>query len=233
MPSHKKRQPAKKNRTGPIAFKKKRVNPPRKAKRVPLVTRVCLPCQIKRLMQGRADEPALKQHFTAIEKHRREYQNRLTCLTGATFAHARPAWKAKVTEAIGEREATLHVLQEPAYAGFELFTGFAAGTGFDQVWYKAAPTETFLIVEAKGPGATLSTDAAKGPQMSKQWVRNTLIEIINSPTKSNGEKDAAEDMLEAMDNGPPPEVRGAVITAQHSGGARSMANPPDNGVYHA
>ena len=36
-----------------------------------------------------------------------------------------------------------------------------------------------MIVEAKGPGAKLSTGAKKGDQMSKPWVKNTAEEINN------------------------------------------------------
>jgi len=69
--------------------------------------------------------------------------------------------------------------------------------------------------------------------MSKEWAGNTLDEIISSPTKSDDEKAAPTRMKQAMDSGPPPDVTGEVLTAEPGGGARSMALPPDGGVYHA
>ena len=47
--------------------------------------------------------------------------------------------------------------------------GFKPGTGFDQVYVKKNPDGSvaeYVIVEAKGLGATLSKNAKKGEQMS-------------------------------------------------------------------
>jgi hypothetical protein len=144
-----------------------------------------------------------------------------------------PAHKAKITEAIGEHEATLLVIQEYAKSkgDYELRSGFSAGVGIDQIWY-SEEEETYMLVEAKGPGAVLSTAAAKGDQMSKQWVRSSLNSIVNSPGSSDQDVEDAEAMLGAMDNGPPPKVIGKVIGALPGGGAVEMGCP-DNGIYHA
>ena len=109
--------------------------------------------------------------------------------------------------------------------------GFSAGIGIDQIWYVPS-RKIYVVVEAKGPGAVLSTDAAKGPQMSKIWVRNSLEAMVNSPSSSAGDVAMAQEMLGAMDNGPPPEVRGMVWEALEGGGA-VQKGCPDKGIYHA
>jgi hypothetical protein len=231
MPSHAKKPTTKAGVQPPTGGTNKRKQPARSVKRVPTVVEVTLPCGLKMTIDLRDDKVLLREHFVAIKKHKTKYEDRLATRTGGEDLHAHPAWKAKVTEAIGEDEASKFMISQ--YPTYEIFTGFAAGTGFDQVWREAGPPEKFVIVEAKGPGASLSTNAAKGAQMSKEWVGNTLDEIISSPTKSDDEKAAATRMKQAMDSGPPPDVTGEVLTAEPGGGARSMALPPDGGVYHA
>jgi len=139
-------------------------------------------------------------------------------------------YKAKVTEAVGEQRATQFVQQN--YPDFVMDQGFSPGTGFDQVYtkYDAAgnPVET-MIVEAKGPGAELSTNAAKGPQMSQEWVENTVNEMRRSSdpaTKALGER-----LQNALDTGDPP-LTGKVIQANPAGGASEVPLPQeviDNG----
>jgi hypothetical protein len=227
--------------TKPKPKKPTRVMPGRKGKLVRFVANPVLPCDVAKLLKGRPDKLLLQNHLLAIEAHRQKYQNRLDRAKAkqakgdASEVHAMPAHMAKITEATGEREATLLMVQEfvrsKVGATYALKRGFSAGTGIDQIWYSLSK-DTFMVVEAKGPGATLSTNAAKGDQMSKQWVRASLEEAKNSPSTGTEEKKMARRMLNAMDNGPPPEVRGAVIEALPGGGAKVVACP-DKGIYHA
>jgi len=137
-------------------------------------------------------------------------------------------FKAKVTEAIGEDAATKYMQQQ--YPDFVMDQGFSPGTGFDQVYtkYDAAgnPVET-MIVEAKGPGAKLSTEAAKGPQMSQEWVENSVSDMTNSSdpaTRALGQR-----LQKALDTGVPP-LTGKVIQAAGAG-AKEIALP-NNPVYN-
>lgn len=210
----------------------------RKCKQVRIATKAILACNIKSLIQPRGDYAFLKTHLKAIESHRLKYQQRLDDIdmeiTGGNAArqHEIPPNKAKVTEAAGEHETTLWCVQN--LPGHEICSGFAAGIGIDQIWVKrdsSGNPESFAIVEAKGPGATLSTDAAKGDQMSKQWVKASLEQVVSSKNTSDTEKADARAMLRAMALGPPPEVRGYVIEAK-SGGGSEQKGCPDKGIYH-
>lgn len=78
----------------------------------------------------------------------------------------------------------------------------------------------------------LSTGAAKGDQMSKQWVRASLDQTSVGKNTSSVDKKRADRMLHAMDNGPPPKVLGRVIEAIQGGGAKEVGCP-DKGIYHA
>ena len=218
-------------------------NPPRRgpARGVKAVRRTVAPvlaCAIKGLIKNRADRLVLEAHLYAIASHKLKYEGRiaqaeaLKLKGNVTEMQGVPAHKAKITEAIGEHEATLLVIQQYAAAqgNYELRSGFSAGVGIDQIWY-SAEEDTYMLVEAKGPGATLSTAAAKGDQMSKQWVRNSLNSIVNSPSSSDQDVADAEAMLGAMDNGPPPKVIGKVIEALPGGGAIEKGCP-DQGIYH-
>lgn len=209
----------------------------RECKRRIVVSKPVLACGVVALLTGRNDEARLTAHLKAIASHKAKYQARVDDARrknedgDASDMHAVPANKAKVTEAIGEHETTVHILQH--HQPYELLWGFSAGTGIDQVWAKVMPDPTsYLIVEAKGPGASLSTSAAKGDQMSKMWVRSSLEQIINSRSSSAADIAHAQSMLDAMDEGPPPDVRGLVVEAIKGGGAREVACP-DKGVYHA
>ena len=208
----------------------------RACKREVVVSNPVLACDVARKINGRNDQTRLETHLKAIAAHKEKYEARIQEVLrkeaggDASETHAKPAHKAKVTEAVGEHEATLHMLQK--YPDAELLWGFSAGTGIDQVWAVGMPDPTsYLIVEAKGPGASLSTSAAKGDQMSKMWVQNSLREVLASASSTDDEKAHARAMLRAMATGPPPQVRGVVIEAQPSGGAREVACP-DNGIYH-
>lgn len=216
-----------------------RRGPARGVKRVLKSVAPVLGCAVAAMIKGRIDEIVLRIHLDAIAAHQQKYKDRiaealrLRALGNAAGMTAVPAHKAKVTEAKGEHETTLLVVQDYASGNgdYELKSGFSAGVGIDQIWYSASE-DSFMLVEAKGPGATLSTAAAKGDQMSKQWVRNSLDSIVNSPTTSSTEKADAKRMLHAMDNGPPPKVIGRVVEALPGGGAVERGCP-DKGIYHA
>jgi hypothetical protein len=218
-------------------------NPPRRGqpRAVKAVRRTVAPvlaCAIKGLIKNRSDKLALEAHLYAIASHKLKYEARiaqakaLRLKGNATEMQGVPAHKAKITEAIGEHEATLLVIQQYAASqgNYELRSGFSAGVGIDQIWYSKSEN-TYMLVEAKGPGASLSTAAAKGDQMSKQWVRNSLNSIVNSSGSSAQEIADAKAMLRAMDNGPPPKVIGKVIEALPGGGAVERGCP-DKGIYH-
>jgi hypothetical protein len=212
---------------------------PRAVKAVRMTVAPVLACAIKTLLKSRADRIALEAHFNAIASHKLKYEARivrakaLKAKGNATEMQGVPAHKAKITEAIGEHEATLLIVQKYAKSqgDYELRSGFSAGVGIDQIWYSKS-SKTFMLVEAKGPGATLSTAAAKGDQMSKQWVRNSLNSIVSSGSSSAQDIADARAMLHAMDNGPPPKVIGKVIEALPGGGATEKGCP-DKGIYHA
>lgn len=216
-----------------------RQQPGRANKQVRLVVTPVLACAVKGLLKGRSDKAQLKKHLEAIQAHRMKYEKRiqdakaLKAKGNVSQMHAVPAHKAKVTEAKGEHEATLLIVQKycAGMGDYELKWGFSAGVGIDQLWYSAS-SDTYMVVEAKGPGAGLSNQAAKGDQMSKQWVRNSLTSVRNSKNTSDVEKADAKRMLKAMNSGPPPKVIGKVIEANKGGGAVERGCP-DKGIYHA
>jgi hypothetical protein len=113
--------------------------------------------------------------------------------------------------------------------------GFAVGTGYDQVWVRRGPNGEILeirIVEAKGPGAPLSTGAVKGDQMSPDWVYNTAREMARSPSASPEQRRLARDIVHGMETGNPP-VRGSAVEADPTapGGYRDVPVPGYTGVY--
>lgn len=114
------------------------------------------------------------------------------------------------------------------HPGYEMVSGFAPGTGYDQVYVKrnaAGEVTEYMVVEAKGPGAELSTKAKKGPQMSQKWVKNSADEWAKSGNP------VAKDIQKAMKNGPPPKVRGMVVQSQPDGSTRELP-VPDGGIYN-
>lgn len=196
-------------------------------------------CALKSLVKGRPDKEKLKPHYKAISAYEQKYQYRIEqakaemAKGNAAEAHAISAHKAKITEAIGERETTNWCVQNLEH--YEIRSGFAAGIGIDQIWAKKNEKDEithYAIVEAKGPGAKLSDNAAKGDQMSTQWVKASLEQAANSSKTSEQEKADARLMLHAIAYGPPPEVRGYVIEAKEGGGAEQRGCP-DKGIYHA
>lgn len=245
MPSHKSTKTGKtvKQATGvqKTAQKAKRTNPGRKVKQIRLISAPVVACALLKKIKKRPDSALLKAHLEAIDLHRQKYEQRLkdakakVAKGDVSEQHAIPSYKAKVTEAKGEYEATCHMIENYVKSkggkDYRLLWSFSAGVGVDQLWAAGDPPTSYVIVEAKGPGATLSTNAAKGDQMSKMWVENTLESVKNSPTASAADKEHAKSMLKAMKVGPPPEVHGRVIEALPGGGAKEVGCP-DKGIYH-
>jgi hypothetical protein len=165
------------------------------------------------------------QSYKDIDAYEQTYSAKETQARQAGENRVAGGYKAKVTEAVGERSATEYM--EKNHPDFVMDQGFKPGSGFDQVYTKydaAGNPQEMMIVEAKGPGAELSTDAAKGPQMSQQWVENTVSDMVKSDdpaTKALGQK-----LQTALDDGEPP-VTGKVIQATGSGGATEVPLPSD------
>jgi hypothetical protein len=211
----------------------------RAVKQVPFTATPVLHCDAAKLIAGRSDEAALKEHLDEIDKHRLKYEDRLSKI-GAQMkvrnfvnVTALAPNKAKVTEALGEYEATMAVLKNygSGNGDYQLLWGFSAGIGIDQLWYSTTE-DTYLIVEAKGPGAQLSTAAAKGDQMSTQWVVSSLNAVAYSSKSSPDDRRHANTMLRSINGKPPPKVIGRVIEALKGGGSRESTSCPDKGIYH-
>jgi hypothetical protein len=140
-------------------------------------------------LKGRSDSAVVKAHFKAIDGHFDKYKllaaraERLVAkhkktgnlLLERRWAKKARAARAKMTEAIGELNATNKILRERPH--WSMLRGFAAGTGFDQIW--RSPSGKLSIVEAKGPGARLGFSDRKGAQMSKSWVELTAKSLEN------------------------------------------------------
>ena len=89
-----------------------------------------------------------------------------------------------VTECIGEAAAAICVLSESQFNNFKLIWGYDthSGTGIDQIWRQAGNggAYTYLIVEAKGPGAFLNTRMGVPTgynQMEQGWIVNHLYKM--------------------------------------------------------
>lgn len=93
----------------------------------------------------------------------------------------------QICEATGEAAAALCILQKSSIntltlAGFEMVWGLHvhSGAGLDQIWKRSTTTtKEYLIVEAKGPGASLNTSPMDAPsgfdQMEIRWIMHNLI----------------------------------------------------------
>lgn len=101
----------------------------------------------------------------------------------------------QICEATGEAAAALCILQQTSInnfslAGFEMVWGMHvhSGTGIDQIW-KRATTHDYLIVEAKGPGASLNQSPSGAPsgfsQMGMRWVMHNLITMSRNPSANH------------------------------------------------
>lgn len=175
----------------------------------------------------------LAKHKTDVAAHKAKYERELAKAEQAGASkQVQGGHKAKITEAKGELAAAEHM--EKKYPDLQMERGFQPGTGFDQVYVKRGPdgkVTEYVIVEAKGPGAELSTNAAKGKQMSKDWVGNTADEMARS--KNVETQQLGRDIRRALDTGDPP-VTGKVIQATQAGGAVELpaTKIPDSGIYN-
>jgi len=164
------------------------------------------------------DGEVIREHINELVKRYQEYQEavRLAENIGASTA----GLKQNVTEAIGEIGLTIHMLNKQS--DMLLAMPFGKGTGFDQVWIRTdtgkldgAITEV-VISEAKGPGAALG-NPAKGPQMSRTWVKNTLESMAYSGDLET--RKLARRLIEATNlpkGRTPPLYRGIVVRAEES-----------------
>ncbi|MGH1485268.1 MAG: hypothetical protein ACRBCI_03540 [Cellvibrionaceae bacterium] len=176
-----------------------------------------------------AHEEKLNDHHQAVDDHQARYeQRRDDAIADGESNRTVGAHKAKITEAKGERAAADYMSNNHPDA--DIVRGFEPGTGFDQVWAKRNPdgsVSEYMIVEAKGPGAKLSTNANKGKQMSQEWVENTAEQMSRSSNTSASQ--LGNDVMDAIDLGPPPKVTGIGLEAiEQNGsitGARQIALP--------
>ncbi|RUL77713.1 hypothetical protein [Dyella choica] len=90
-----------------------------------------------------------------------------------------------ITECVGEAAAAIYVLEQ--HPGYKMTWGYYihSGTGIDQIWEKPnnAGGTDFLIVEAKGPGASVNSSVFVPPgysQMDEGWVANHLYSMSNN-----------------------------------------------------
>lgn len=140
--------------------------------------------------------------------------------------------KRALTEFIGESATFMYVYEHYRLGpdGAQLLWEFAPGIGIDQLWHSPS-LDRYYVVEAKGPGATLSLNADKGEQMSLAWLTITLQKMLLNPTLDIAYRGPAVEMLRAIAIGPPPEVVGYVVQATDGGGA-VLLDCPDDGIYH-
>ena len=92
-----------------------------------------------------------------------------------------------ITECVGEAAAAICLLTDARYNGFAMQWGYDnhSGTGIDQIWKKGNAQQgyAYLIVEAKGPGASLNPGNWVPPgfaQMEAGWVLNHLRSMDNN-----------------------------------------------------
>lgn len=165
----------------------------------------------------------LQRHLEDVDAHRAKYERIMEEAEAAGASNRQlGGYKAKITEAKGERGAALYMAENlPEH---RMVRGFEEGTGFDQVYRGDGGdgVEEILIVEAKGPGASLSTGAAKGDQMSREWVENSAREMAESSDEAT--KELGNEILHALENGPPPRVTGKVLEATEEGTATEVLN---------
>jgi len=121
---------------------------------------------------------------------------------------AAPKKPQDVTEAVGEAAAAMAVMT--AFPAYELLWGFDvhSGAGIDQIWWNAdAAHPHYLVVEAKGPGASLGEGALDNPpgyeQMEKLWVIDRLGRMrsgVGGPLANRILADLALDITVALPN---------------------------------
>lgn len=101
-----------------------------------------------------------------------------------TVAMTTPKKGQDVTEAVGEAAAAMVVMTK--YPAYRLLWGFDvhSGAGIDQIWCDMDPSNPhYLVVEAKGPTASLSSGALGNPvgyeQMEKLWVIDRMGRMLS------------------------------------------------------
>ncbi|MCE3254008.1 MAG: hypothetical protein K0Q67_3028, partial [Cellvibrio sp.] len=163
-------------------------------------------------LMKRGDADVLLQHIATLVA-REEFYTQMRDMAKEIGANG-AGIKQNITEVAGEIALAQNILK--THPDFELAIPFGKGTGFDQVWKRTVDGRTeYIIGEAKGAGAELG-NPAKGPQMSAEWVLNTLREMLASPPGSPEHQLAAE-MMDAIRNhttsaiGTPSPVRGVVV----------------------
>lgn len=119
-------------------------------------------------VRGLAADPTACAHFDQITTDMRQW-----------LANTR------ITECVGEAAAAIYVLQR--HVGCQMIWGYHihAGTGIDQIWEIAnqGGGTDFLIVEAKGPGASLNSSLFVPPgysQMEEGWIANHLHSMFHN-----------------------------------------------------
>lgn len=92
-----------------------------------------------------------------------------------------------ITECVGEAAAAICLLTNSTFTGYEMIWGYDthSGTGIDQIWRKdiGGGAFSYLIVEAKGPGASLNSGLwvpTGFAQMDEGWVLNHLYSMNNN-----------------------------------------------------
>lgn len=163
-------------------------------------------------LMKRGDADVLLQHIATLVA-REEFYTHMRDMAKEIGANG-AGIKQNITEVAGEIALAQNILK--THPDFELAIPFGKGTGFDQVWKRTVDGKTeYIIGEAKGAGAELG-NPAKGPQMSAEWVLNTLREMLASPPGSP-EHQLAVEMMDAIRNhaasasGTPSPIRGVVV----------------------
>ena len=167
-------------------------------------------------------DPKLDQHYKDVAAYEAAYQKKLeNSIANGDSKRRQGAFKAKLTEAKGERAAAMymekHFATPPPPAQMEL--GFSPGPGVDQIWSKRDANGNVLeyfVVEAKGPGAKLQETSTKGMQMSNKWVKSNLNTMKKSQ-KYPQKNQLGSDLLDAIEDGDP-KITKMVIEAVESDG---------------
>lgn len=174
-----------------------------------------------RLEDLAAGRVSLEDHLRGLIQQREEA--RVTIEIAKMLGLPLSGFKQRLTEVKGELAATLEIMRHPRFADFELVRGFEAGTGFDQVWVRreGGVIREVVVVEAKGPRATVGSTGTKGKQMSAQWVARTVIEMLAAGDINNHQ------MVSAIENDQI-KVLGVVATASEDGESATIKSAADN-----
>jgi hypothetical protein len=143
------------------------------------------------------------------------------------------------TEMRGESDAAAYMLDHSRpgreWQGHEMASGFAPGEGIDQIWVRTdadGEISHVLVVEAKGRNehtgapAHLGTTKTRGDQMTPEWVYKNAQSAADDDTATPEARRAARAIVDGMENGPPPEVHGRVITSGWDGGGSPRTRQP-------